>query len=146
MIRTLRQQNGEAGSILLEFALVTLVLLTVLFGIIDVGRALFAYDFVSDAARRGTRFAMVRGTSCSGLAGGCPAAQSDIQTYLSSNAPGINTSNLTVTATCQPGGGALPCKPGTPVNVKVQYTFSFFSPLVPSSWVMSSSSQRVVSQ
>jgi len=146
-IRDGGQQNGEAGSALVEFAVVALLLLTLLFGIVDVGRALFAYDFVANAARRGTRFAMVRGQNCI-LPGSssCSANQSAIQTYLTSNATGINTSALTVTATCIAGASAPPCAPGVPIQVTVTYAFGFISPLAPHSWTMSSSSQRVVSQ
>jgi len=85
-IRNVRQQHGEAGNALVEFAVSMVVILTLLFGIIDVGRALYAYDWVSNAARLGTRFAMVRGSSCSQLLGGCPAIQSDVVAYLNNNA------------------------------------------------------------
>jgi Flp pilus assembly protein TadG len=148
MIRTGGQQGGEAGSALVEFAVVALVLLTLLFGIVDVGRALFAYDFVANAARLGTRFAMVRGTNCILPDGSsCSATQSDIQTYITSNATGINTSALTVTAICIGGASSSPpCTPGVPIRVTVQYAFAFISPLAPHSWTMTSSSQRVVSQ
>jgi Flp pilus assembly protein TadG len=148
MIRTSGRRDGEAGSALVEFAVVALVLLTLLFGIVDMGRALFAYDFVGNAARLGTRYAMVRGKNCVLPDGtSCGATQSDIQTYLRSNAPGIKTSALTVTAICEDGASsAPPCAPTVPIRVTVQYAFAFISPLAPHSWTMTSSSQRVVSQ
>jgi len=37
-IRNVRQQHGEAGNALVEFAVSMVVILTLLFGIIDVGR------------------------------------------------------------------------------------------------------------
>lgn len=143
------KRNSEEGSALVEFALIALVLLTLLFGIIDVGRALYAYDYVSYAARDAARFAIVRGTTCSGLSGGCPAASSDIQTYVQSNATGIDTSTLTVASHCLPPGTTAyspPCSPGTPVQVTIQYGFEFVSPLSPQSWQMSTSSQVVTEQ
>jgi len=149
-IRTVRQRNGEEGSALVEFALSVLIMLTVVFGIVDVGRALFAYDWVSNAARLGTRFAIVRGVQCSGLSGGCPALESDVRTYVDSTAIGLNPSDVTVKAHCYVGqtyASLLPCPPGTWVNVQVQYSFSFISPLIPKrTWLMSSSSQMVVSR
>ena len=149
MNRLIDQRDSEEGSALVEFAVITLVLLTLLFGIIDVGRALYAYDYVSYAARQAARFAIVRGSTCSGLSGGCPAGPSDIQTYVQTNAIGIDTSTLTVASHCMPPGSSPtspPCSPGIPVEVTIQYGFEFVSPLSPQSWQMSTSSQVVTSQ
>jgi TadE-like protein len=156
MVRSVGQKNGEAGSALVEFALASVIILTVLFGIIDMGRALFAYDWVGNAARIGTRYAMVRGTSCAQLPVGCPAHQvntgqgsGDISDYLNSQAIGIDTSKLSVTANCDVGSSVfqpLPCAPGQGVIVTVQYNFAFLSPFTPHSWTMTSSSMRTVSQ
>jgi Flp pilus assembly protein TadG len=156
MMRSVRQKNAEAGSALVEFALASILILTVLFGIIDMGRALFAYDWVSNAARIGTRYAMVRGTTCSTLLPGCNvgppqgAYQSDVIAYLNSQAVGIDTSELTVTANCDVGASPfqpLPCKPTQGVVVRVDYQFSFITPFVShTAWHMKSASVRTVSQ
>jgi Flp pilus assembly protein TadG len=50
-----RLQTSQA---LIEFALISPVLLLLLFGIIDVGRAIFYYDTVNHAAREGARTAV----------------------------------------------------------------------------------------
>jgi len=152
MRRSVGQKNGEAGSALVEFALASVIILTVLFGIIDMGRALYSYDWVSDAARRGTRYAMVRGTSsCTGSPEltDCKAGPGQITTYVESNAFGIDHSALSVTAVCWPPSHAFtppPCAPGKTVEVTVQYKFAFLLPLTPHSWTMTSSSLRTVSQ
>lgn len=153
MMRSVRQKNGEAGSALVEFALASVVILTVLFGIIDMGRALYAYDWVSDAARRGTRYAMVRGTSsCPGPARlpDCKAGPPQITAYVESNAFGLDHSAVTVTSACWPPAHAFtapPCAPGKTVEVTVQYKFAFISPLISHhAWTMTSSSMRTVSQ
>jgi len=136
----------ERGATLVEFALAMTVILTLLLGTVDLGRALFAYDWVSNAARQGTRFAMVRGTNCTELSGGCPATNTDITNYLYSLGSGINTSALTITSGCYSTTfvSSPPCAPQSNVEVSVQYTFTFISPLSPHSWTMSSTSQRVV--
>ena len=140
-------RRGEQGSSLIEFALVSLVLLAVLLGIVDMGRALFAYDFISQAAPKASRFAMVRGSSCSGLSGGCPASSSDIQTYVRGMAPGLKTTAITATAICLSGSsGTPPCDPGSSVRVTVQYSFAFLSPFTPRTWTMRRSSQVTVAQ
>jgi Flp pilus assembly protein TadG len=142
MLRINELRRTEGGTALLEFALTALIFTVLIFGIVDVGRAAFAYTWVSNAARQATRFAMVRGTNCSGLSGGCPAQPTDLTTYVDSLATGIDTSQLTVTSTCVKH--SLPCAPLDSVNVHVQYTFKFVTPLVPLSWNMQSVSQRAV--
>jgi Flp pilus assembly protein TadG len=46
-----------------EFALIVPVLLTMIFGIVDLGRVIWANDMVSNAAREGARYASVHGDS-----------------------------------------------------------------------------------
>jgi hypothetical protein len=53
-----RSHRGQASQALIEFALVSPVLLLLLFGIIDIGRAVFYYDTVNHAAREGARVAV----------------------------------------------------------------------------------------
>ncbi len=155
MSRKIGKQNEEAGSSSVEFALIAVLLLTVLFGVIDVGRALEAYHWVSNAARMATRYAMVRGTSCDPRLSGCEigpppgARESDVQNYVVTITQGVNPDNLTVTARCNPGSSGpqpLPCDPGQGVSVLIEYRFAFVSPFVPLSWTMSNRSQRPVSQ
>jgi Flp pilus assembly protein TadG len=50
--------RGERSQALIEFALVSPVLLMLLFGIVDIGRAVFYYNTVNHAAREGARIAV----------------------------------------------------------------------------------------
>ena len=50
-----RTRGGQASQALIEFALISPVLLLLLFGIIDIGRAVFYYDTLNHAAREGAR-------------------------------------------------------------------------------------------
>ena len=59
-----QHSKSEEGSSLVEFALIFLVLMTMMLGIIDFCRAAYAYHFVSNAAREATRYAAVRGSTC----------------------------------------------------------------------------------
>src|SRR4029077_8610123 len=54
-----KRQQSQA---LIEFALVSPVLLLLVFGIIDIGRAVFYYDTLSHAAREGAREAVSAST------------------------------------------------------------------------------------
>lgn len=70
----------------MEFALVVMVLMTMMLGIIDFSRALYAYHFVDHAAKSATRWAAVNGYTCS-QDGSCPygvtgSATNDISTYI----------------------------------------------------------------
>src|SRR5207249_1891340 len=51
-------QSGQRSQALIEFALVSPVLLLLLFGVIDLGRAIFYYDTINHAAREGARVAV----------------------------------------------------------------------------------------
>lgn len=53
-----RGQNSQRSQALIEFALVSPVLLLLLFGIVDIGRAIFYYDTLNHAAREGARTAV----------------------------------------------------------------------------------------
>jgi hypothetical protein len=50
--------RGQRSQALIEFALVSPVLLMLLFGIVDIGRAVFYFDTVNHAAREGARTAV----------------------------------------------------------------------------------------
>jgi Flp pilus assembly protein TadG len=50
--------GGQRSQALIEFALISPVLLLLLFGIIDIGRAVFYYDTLNHAAREGARAAV----------------------------------------------------------------------------------------
>jgi TadE-like protein len=51
-------RGGQSSQALIEFALISPVLLLLLFGIIDIGRAVFYYDTLNHAAREGARAAV----------------------------------------------------------------------------------------
>ncbi len=52
------RHGGQRSQALIEFALVSPVLLLLLFGVIDIGRAVFYYDTLNHAAREGARAAV----------------------------------------------------------------------------------------
>lgn len=145
--------SRQRGSTLVEQAFVVVFLLTVMFGIIDLSRAMYAYHFVSNAAREATRWASVR-SATSPLSP--TASQSTVQTYVSNvSGMGLDSSSITSTTSfaapphgspaCTPGPGAN--KPGCVVQVTVNYSYTFFFPLLPTSPMhMSSTSQMLITQ
>ena len=144
-----RTRHSERGTAMAEFAFASFLALSVMFGILEFGRALFDYHLVANAARIGSRFAIVHGTSCS-LAVVCPTTSAKIQTYVRSVSPGIDTTKLSVTSVW-PTAAMTNCYnspyegPGCVVTVKAQYTFNFAA-LPFANIDISSTSQMVISQ
>jgi Flp pilus assembly protein TadG len=136
----------DCGQALLEFALTIPIVLVVLFGIFDFGRAMYTYDMVTSAARVGARYAIVHGSSCT-PAPACTATSAVIQTYVRSVVAGANSNSFNVSATWPAATG---CSGGTatpqcPVSVSASYPFAF---LLWSSLTirMTSTSQMVISR
>ena len=55
----LRKKNNERGSTLVEFAIGVTVFVTAMFAVLEFGRALWVHNALSDAARRGARYAVL---------------------------------------------------------------------------------------
>jgi hypothetical protein len=147
VVRRARQR----GTTIVEQALLLPVFLTILFGIIDMSRALYSYTYVSYIAREATRWASVRGGGINGK-----ASQTDVQNFVRNvNGMGLDARQLSATTTwiappngsplC-PGGNANE-KPGCIVQVTVNYNFSFILPFMPGNpLALSSESQMVITQ
>ena len=52
-------KNKERGASLIEFSIAATVFLTVMFAVIEFGRALWTHNALADAARRGARYAVL---------------------------------------------------------------------------------------
>lgn len=77
--RRSRVAGSRRGQALVEFALTLPVLILLLVGIIDFGRAVWAVSVVSNAAREAARYAIVHGGSPSNL---CPMGPPDQETVI----------------------------------------------------------------
>jgi Flp pilus assembly protein TadG len=138
------------GQSLVETAVCLALLFTLMFGIMETGLAMYFYNTVAEAAREGSRYAMVHGSSCSG----CIATNASIQTYVQGlGYPGVNSSNLTVSTTWPDTGASCtpslsPCNnPGNNVVVTATYQFSWNIPFVPLGTLpLKSTSEVVISQ
>jgi Flp pilus assembly protein TadG len=149
-----RDISCDSGATIVEFAVSASVILLFLFGIIQCALALYSYNYVGDAARVGTRYASVRGASCTGLTN-CGATSAQIQTYLRSiRYPGINANNLTVTTTWLSASSSEPttwtvcasqCNaPENAVRVQVSYAYSLNIPFWKNANINIGSTSQVV--
>jgi len=62
-VRMDSKRRGERGAALVEFAVAALVFLTAVFAVIEFGRLLWTHNALTDAARRGARYAVNRAAS-----------------------------------------------------------------------------------
>jgi hypothetical protein len=114
----------DRGAAAVEFALVLPLLLLLVFGIIDFGRALNAQVTLTQAAREGARLVALN--------------QPNVVSRTQAAATGLSGVNVTVVTGCPPPPGGPPPPPpppggppppGTDAVVQVSYTFSFVTPV-----------------
>jgi Flp pilus assembly protein TadG len=133
LARARRFHREDSGAELVEFAVSSILFLTMLFGIIEFSRMIMDYSLVSSGARDGARYASARG-SLSGHA----ASASDVQSFVAGHSSGLlATSNVTVT---WPSGNT----PGNYVQVTTTYNFVPIVHLLPSQTVRLSSTSRLI--
>ena len=102
----------DRGAVAVEFALLLPVLLLIIFGAIDFGRAINDEITLTQAARVGARLAAV-GT-----------ATSSVTSRAQSAAVGLSPVTVNVTSTCATGAGL-----GSNAVVQTSYQFSFITPV-----------------
>lgn len=110
----MRRRDRQRSQALIEFALVSPVLLLLLFGIIDLGRAMFYYDTLNHAAREGARTAVRASNQLPTNADvlstvnqqllGLPVTEPCPQGPVSSGTPPANAAWLYITEPNPPGG------------------------------------------
>jgi Flp pilus assembly protein TadG len=132
MIRCKPMKETERGSTLVEFAIAATVFLTVMFAVLEFGRALWVHNALSDAARRGARYAVVHPASDS-------AAVKNVVVY-GDPAGGSNplVSNLT-TSNVNVAYSGFGLSEGTVTVSITNYQFQFVIPMVSTSIQMPSS-------
>lgn len=58
-MKTINHRHNERGTTVAEFAMVALLFFTMIFGIIEFGRLLYTHNALTDATRRGARYAVL---------------------------------------------------------------------------------------
>lgn len=98
-----RKSSNEAGAALVEFAIITPLLLLLVFGIIEFGRAYNTQNTLTHAAREGAREYAITQDPIAGEAAAVDAATS------------LKSADITVTLSA--------CDPGQPASVTLEYPF-----------------------
>ena len=126
----------DKGETLVEFAIASTLFLTILFGTIQFGLAVWRYNIISDLAQEGARWAAVRGSTAGAVQ---HATATDVRSFVQSRSVG-----LTVTVNTTPDPGSI--APPQIVTVQVQTTFSAFTPLLSVGTLTLESTSQMVMQ
>ena len=120
-----RRVRDESGQALVEMALIMPVLLLLVLGIVEFGRAFLAKQAVTDAAREGARHAVVNDEAITQ-----DSVTSAVATAL--NRGGIPAASATIAfdKDLPPAGHWRDEGHMQTVYVAIQYRFGFFGPLV----------------
>ena len=121
-------RRHDRGQSLVEFALILPILVLLLMGVFDFGRAIYAFNTVSNAAREGARTAIVDQSSVAGV----PAAATEAANH--ATALGLDPSDLAnvdvqyLMPDLTPG--CLSLDIGCVAQVRVQYKFVPITPII----------------
>jgi Flp pilus assembly protein TadG len=122
MLSRIVRLGDERGQAMVEFALIAPVLLLLVIGVVEFGRAWNAYQVVTDAAREGARVAVVNNLNGATVADSL--ARVTVRNALGRAGLAANTATITLSGM----GGAT----GTSATVSIDYpyTFRFLAPLM----------------
>jgi Flp pilus assembly protein TadG len=121
-----RIPGRRRGQALTEFALILPILLLLVFGVFDFGRAIYAYNSISNAAREGARTAIVDQSQT----GGVYTAAQDAANQ--ATALGLNPADPNDVLVSFPNTTGLCGTPaiGCIARVRVQYRFTAITPIL----------------
>ena len=100
MIDRIRRHHGR-GQALVEFAFIIPIFLLVVFGLVDLGRAVFVNNSLAEAARDGARYGSVQAR------GFDDARRTAVEDWVLARL--VSVPNATVTVTCVPAAADLGC-------------------------------------
>lgn len=144
---SVKRSRNDGGQSLLEFALVAVGLVMLLFGAVEMCRMALAYTTVANAAKAGARYATVNGVDSSTPSG--PSSDpSNVVAVIQNFAAvgGLTPSNLTVRVNYYSAGGVSPTcnEPGCWVQVSVSYLYKPLTNYFPLAVNLASTSEGVI--
>ena len=111
-MRVKRFNGDERGAALVEFALAAAIFMTAIFAVLEFGVLLWTHNALTDAARRGARYAV---NQCNPADAACAGSSTSIE----------RTKNVVVYGTSSPASGAQPIVRGLTTD-KVQVNYASF--------------------
>jgi Flp pilus assembly protein TadG len=119
-----RARDGERGAVAVEFAMVIPLLLLLLLGVIDFGRAMYVKNSLVYAASQGARVAAIHSSNWSAVAN---QAVTDLNIPRLAGTTGSESATVTSTAAC-PADAAASADTAT-VSVTVSIPFHWITPV-----------------
>jgi hypothetical protein len=99
-----RKRSGEhGGSSFLEFTLVGIPVVFILFSTFEMARGMWSYHSLAYAVREGTRFSIVHGSDCGTSPNSCTKTIADVATVIKTAGVGLDGSALNLTFTPSTG-------------------------------------------
>lgn len=142
--KSLQIHKRGQGQSLVEFALILPILIIVLVGVFDLGRALFALITITNAAREGARYGTLHFDEPDDL----NVRQAAVDEAYNINIPFIPSVVIDindVTVYCPDDSSLWPCARGDAIRVTVNYTFeSLLKVVIPADINMSRSVEMAV--
>ena len=127
MLRIKNFKHDERGSTLVEYAIGATVFIMAIFAVLEFGRALWAHNALTDAARRGARYAVLHRSNS-----GEDANIKNLVVYgnvaggTTPLLPGLTTANVTVSRSSD-----FSVNSGTATVSITGYEFQFVLPMLP---------------
>jgi Flp pilus assembly protein TadG len=145
-LSTESHRRRERGATLIEFAFVAVVLVTLLFGVIEIERMIIVYNTMAHAADAGVRYAIVHGSKRTGTGVDGPSGPGAnptqvvnvVQTYAGMGV--LDVSRLSISVTYP----STRNDPGEVVMVTVSYPYDPLTRYFPLSVTLSSRTQSVI--
>jgi Flp pilus assembly protein TadG len=133
--------QDDSGQTMVEFAITLTVFLTAVFTLIELCLVFYTSSTIYECAREGTRYAIVRGSTCltngsTGAGASCTVSASAINTYVSRlGYPNAGGGTMTVNTTFSADGSTFTTTgnndPNDLVRVQITYNFPIKLPFVP---------------
>lgn len=136
----LRKSKNERGATLVEFAIGATVFVMSLFAVLEFGRALWVHNALTDAARRGARYAVLHSINSDSSVANV-VVYGDPSGGTKPIVPDLNTGNVEVTYSSD-----FVVNQGTATVKITNYQFQFVLPFLPSSITMPSYSTTLTAE
>ena len=133
LIRLIRNRRGAAA---VEFAMLSTVYLTMLLGVVEVGRYVADKQDLMSAVHTTGRYAIVHGSSSSS-----PATAATLEQMVGNHLMLVSSSAVTATASFSPNNN-----PGSNVTISASYTWKPLVPLLhlPNATITATSSATIL--
>jgi Flp pilus assembly protein TadG len=121
-MRLVKRNERTRGQSLVEFALALPIFLLVVFGLIDLGRAVFVANSLAEAARDGARYGSVQARAWN------DTRRTNVETWISNRLSGVP--DPTVTVECTTANPGLGCTVEDILTVTVESQVEMITPVI----------------